>query len=235
MHLIFELRDNLGTISAEEVLYLPDVLCVGNGVNGANAHARTLAYVVIKARTSLLCQQKISNSRSIRVFFQQALGAFPFHARSGADRHYFSERLNGLASSVRISVGTKIARTLLVFLARVFNCWEGIRLGNSNVGIALIVFKVHVKVRTILSNKIALQHQCFVLVFYHNVVKTTHNLHHQRNLGSIILKRNVLPHTSTQVLSFSYIYNLASSIFPEVATWISWYLINLLPNRYQVI
>ena len=235
MHLIFELRDNLRTISAEEVLYLPDILCIGNGADSTHAYARALAYVVIKARTSLLCQQKVSNSCAIRIFFEQTLSTFPLHARSRADRHYFSERLDSLASSVRIGIGTKIARTLLVFLARVFNCWEGVRLGNGNVGIALIVFKIHVEVGTILSNKIALQHQCFVLVFYHNVVKTTHNLHHQRNLGSIILKCNVLPHTSTQVLSFSYIYNLASSIFPEVATWISWYLINLLPNRYQVI
>ena len=187
MHLVFELRDNLGTISAEKVFYLPDVLCVGNGINGANAHARSLAYVVIKAGTSLLCQQQVSNSRPIRVFFEQTLSTLPLHARSGADRHYFSERLNGLASGVRISVGTKIARTLLVFLARVFNCWEGIRLGNGNVGIALIVFKVHVEVRTILSDKIALQHQCFVLVFYHNVVKTAHDLHHQRNLSTVIL------------------------------------------------
>ena len=122
-----------------------------------------------------------------------------------------------------------------MLLARVFNCWEGIRLGNGNVGIALIVFKVYVEVRAILSNKIALQHQRLVLVFYHDVVKTAHDLHHQRNLGTVILKRDVLPHASTQVFSFAYIDNLAGTIFPEITSWISRNLINLFSDGYQVI
>lgn len=86
-------------------------------------------------------------------------------------------------------------------LSRVFNSREQVALGNGDKGIAFIVFEIDVKVRMVLANQIALEHQCLVLGLHHDIVEARHQLHHERNLLTLVLQRHVLTHAGTQVFA----------------------------------
>ena len=120
-------------------------------------------------------------------------------------------------------------------LSRVFDCRKQIALGDGDKGIALIVLKIDVKVRMVLANQIALEHQCLVLGLHHDIVKARHQLHHERDLLALVLQRHVLTHTGTQVFCLAHIDDIALGIFPKVAAGLRGNARNLFGKCWNVV
>ena len=120
-------------------------------------------------------------------------------------------------------------------LSRVFNSRKQVALGNGDKGIAFIVFEIDVKVRMVLANQIALEHQCLVLGLHHDIVEARHELHHERDLLTLVLQRHVLTHTGTQVFCLAHIDDIALGIFPKVAAGLRGNARNLFGKCWNVV
>ena len=122
-----------------------------------------------------------------------------------------------------------------MLFARVLDGGKYVRLRDGDEGIALIVLKINVEIWPILRNEVTLQYQRFMLIFHYDVVKAPHHLHHQRNLGAIVLQRHILSHTTAQVFCLAYIDNFARTVLPQIAAGTYGNLINLLSYGNQIV
>ena len=122
-----------------------------------------------------------------------------------------------------------------MLFARVLDGGKYVRFRDGDEGIALIVLKINVEVWPILGNEVALQYQRFMLIFHYDVVKAPYHLHHQRDLGAIVLQRHVLSHTTAQVFCLAYIDNFARTVLPQIAAGTYGNLINLLSYGNQIV
>ena len=120
-------------------------------------------------------------------------------------------------------------------LTRVFDSGIQVALCNGDKGVALVILEVDVKVRMVLTNQIALEHQRLVLGLHHDIVKARHQLHHQRDLLALVLQRHVLTHTGAQVFRLAHVDDIALGVFPKVAAGLRGNARNLLGKRWNVV
>ncbi len=202
-HLLLHGRDHVRAAPGEKVFDLPHVLGVLDSVDGAHADARPLAHVVVEAGPPRAGKRQVGHGRLVRAALQLSTAALPLRARGRADGHDLAQRVDGVARGVSVGVGAKVARPLAVVLARVLDGREHIRLGDGDVGVALVVLEVHVEVRVVLSDEVALEHEGLVLGAHHDVVERPHDLHHEGNLVAVVLERHVLAQAGAQVLGLA--------------------------------
>ena len=201
----------------EKVLDLAHVLGVLDGVDGAHADARALAHVVVEAGAPRARKRQVGNGRLAGAALKLAAAALPLGARGRADGHDLAQRVDGVARGVCVGVGAKVARALAVVLAGVLDGGEHVRLGDGDVGVALVVLEVHVEVRVVLGYEVALEHEGLVLGAHHDVVERPHDLHHKGDLVTVVLERHVLAQTGAQVLGLAHVNDLPARVLPEVA------------------
>ena len=204
-------------MALQEALHLVHVTGVLHGVDGAAADARTLANVGVKAGPALLGKHEVGNGGLVRGLLEQAFGALPLRAGGHADGHALAQGVYGLSRAPGVGVGAKVARAGAVALARVLDGREYVGLRDGNVGVGLVVLEVHVEVGVVLGYEVSLQHQGLVLAAHHHVVKAADDLHHEGDLGAVILQRDVLAHTGAQVLGLTHVDHLAGGVLPQVA------------------
>ena len=113
--------------------------------------------------------------------------ATPLRTGCRANGDNLAQRIDGLTRRAAVGIGTKIACSRFMTLARVFDGRKQVALGYRDKGIALIVFKVNIKVRMVLADQVTLEHQRLVLGLDNDVVETGHQLHHERNLLALVL------------------------------------------------
>ena len=216
-HLLGELAHDARSVALQEALHLVHVTGVLHGVDGAAADARTLANVGVKAGPALLGKHEVGNGGLVRGLLEQALGALPLRAGGHADGHALAQGVYGLSRALGVGVGAKVARAGAVALARVLDGREYVGLRDGNVGVGLVVLEVHVEVGVVLGYEVSLQHQGLVLAAHHHVVKAADDLHHEGDLGAVVLQRHVLAHAGAQVLGLAHVDHLAGGVLPQVA------------------
>ena len=171
----------------------------------------------VKAGPALLGKHEVCNGCLVRRLVEQALGALPLRAGGNADGHALAQRVYGLARGLGVGVGAKVARAGAVALARVLDGREDVGLRDGNVGVGLVVLEVHVEVGVVLGYEVSLQHQGLVLAAHHHVVKAADDLHHEGDLGAVVLQGYVLAHAGAQVLGLADVDHLARGVLPQVA------------------
>ena len=159
----------------------------------------------------------------------------PLRTGCGADGDNLAQRIYRLTCRTAIGIGSKIARSRLMTLTRVFDSGIQVALCNGDKGVALVILEVDVKVRMVLTNQIALEHQRLMLGLHHDIVKARHQLHHQRDLLTLILQCHVLTHAGAQVFRLAHVDDIALGILPKVASGLCGNARNLLGKRWNVV
>ena len=194
-----------------------DVLGIVSRRNRADARTRAAPDVVVETGAPVLCADHIDDVFFALMGLDDAAAATPLRAGCRTNGDDLAQRIDSLTRRAAVGIGTKIARAGLMALTRIFNSGKQIAFGDSDKGVALIVLEVDVEVRMVLADQIALEHQSLVLGFYDDIVKARHQLHHKRDLLTLILQRHVLTHASTQVFRLAHINDVSLGIFPKVA------------------
>ena len=213
-HIVFEFINQFAAFARKKALNATNVSRILLAPNHACAHTGTAAHMIIKARAALLGAYKLDDVTIRRLFLKQTTHVFPPRAGCAAYGHNLTQGIDHVACGARIRIGTKIACSRFMTLARVFDGRKQVALGYRDKGIALIVFKVNIKVRMVLADQVTLEHQRLVLGLDNDVVETGHQLHHERNLLAIIGERHVLLHACTEVFGLTHVDNLAGRVFP---------------------
>ena len=170
-HVAFELIDQLTALAGKKTLYAANILGILLASNHACADTRAAAHVVIKARTALLGANKLNNIAVGGMLLEQTAHMFPSHAGSIADGHNLAQGIDHFACGTRIRIGAKVARARPMAFTRVLDSGKGIAMRDGDIGVALVVLEVDIKIRVILLDKIALQNECLVLALDHHVIK----------------------------------------------------------------
>ena len=181
-------------MARQKALDTLDVLGIVCRGNRADTRTRAAPDMVVKAGTPVLRANHIDDVFLALVGLDDTTTTTTLRTRSRADRDHLAQRVNGLTRRAAIGIGTKITRSRLMTLARVFDSGIQVALCNGDKGVALVILEVDVKVRMVLTNQIALEHQRLMLGLHHDIVKARHQLHHQRNLLTLILQCHVLTH-----------------------------------------
>ena len=232
-HLGAQVVDDGGAAALQELLDLAHVAPVVGRADGTAADARAQAHVAVEAGPAPLGQHEVCHRHVVGVRGEVAPGALPLGAGPDADGNHLAQLGDGLAGGPRIGVGPKVARPLAVPFARVLDRGVGIRLGDGDEGIALVVLVVHVEVRAVLLDEVALEHERLVLAADHHVVEAAHHLHHERDLVAVVLQRHVLAHAGAQALCLAHVDDLIVAILPQVAAGLCGNLRHLLGDAGQ--
>ena len=164
----------------------------------------------------------------LRVLLGKALDAAPLGAGGNAHRRDLADDVDRLAGGASVGVGAEVACAGLVALAGVLERGEDVALGDGDVGVALVVLVVDVVGRVVLLDEVHLEHQGLVLGVDHQVVEAGDLVHHERDLGSLVLAVDVLAHAGTQVLGLADVEDLAAGILPQVAAGVGGHEVHLL-------
>ena len=193
-HLGGQLIDDILAMARQKALDTLDVLGIVCRGNHADTRTRAAPDMVVKAGAPVLRANHIDDVFLALVGLDDTATTTPLRTGCGADGDNLAQRIYRLTCRAAIGIRSKIARSRLMTLTRVFDSGIQVALCNGDKGVALVILEVDVKVRMVLTNQIALEHQRLVLGLHHDIVKARHQLHHQRNLLTLILQCHVLTH-----------------------------------------
>ncbi len=193
-HLGGQLIDDILAMARQKALDTLDVLGIVCRGNRADTRTRAAPDMVVKAGRPFCAQIILTMSSS--PLWDSTIRRQRRHSAQdgGADGNNLAQRIYRLTCRTAIGIGSKIARSRLMTLTRIFDSGIQVALCNGDKGVALVILEVDVKVRMVLTNQIALEHQRLMLGLHHDIVKARHQLHHQRNLLTLILQCHVLTH-----------------------------------------
>ena len=234
-HLGGQLIDDILAMARQKTFDTFDVLGIVRRRNRADTRTRAAPDMVVKAGTPVLRANHIDDVFLAPVGLDDTTTTTPLRTGCGADGDNLAQRIYRLTCRTAIGIGTKITRSRLMTLARIFDSGIQVALCNGDKGVALVILEVDVKVRMVLTNQIALEHQRLVLGLHHDIVKARHQLHHQRDLLTLILQCHVLAHTGTQVFCLAHVDDIALGILPKVASGLCGNARNLLGKRWNVV
>ena len=212
-----------------------DVLGIVRRRNRADTRTRAAPDMVVKAGTPVLRANHIDDVFLALVGLDGTATTTPLRTGCRADGDNLAQRIYRLTCRTAIGIGSKIARSRLMTLTRVFDRGIQVALCNGDKGVALVILEVDIKVRMVLTNQIALEHQRLMLGLHHDIVKARHQLHHQRNLLTLILQCHVLTHAGAQVFRLAHVDDIALGILPKVASGLCGNARNLLGKRWYVV
>ena len=193
-HLGGQLIDDILAMARQKALDTLDVLGIVCRGNRADTRTRAAPDMVVKAGTPVLRANHIDDVFLALVGLADTTKTTPLRTGCGADGDNLAQRIYRLTCRTAIGIGSKIARSRLMTLTRIFDSGIQVALCNGDKGVALVILEVDVKVRMVLTNQIALEHQRLMLGLHHDIVKARHQLHHQRDLLTLILQCHVLTH-----------------------------------------
>ena len=214
-------------MALQELAHLRDVVGVVLRRDGAHAHARPLAHVIVKAGAPLARERHAGKVSRVGIGLQAPSRALPLGTGCHAHRHDLAKDVDGLARGTGVGVGAKVARAALVPLARVLDGRERVGARDGYEGVALVVLEIDVEVRVVLRDEVALQHQRLVLGAHDDVVKVGHQLHHEGDLLAVVGQRGVLAHARAEVLGLAHVDDLARRVLPQVAAGLGGDAVNL--------
>ena len=108
--------------------------------------------MVVKTGTPVLRANHIDDVFFALMGLDDTAAATPLRTGCRANGDNLAQRINGLTRRTAVGIGTKIACSRFMTLARVFDGRKQVALGYRNKGIALVVLKVNIKVRMVLAD-----------------------------------------------------------------------------------
>ena len=234
-HLGGQLIDDILAMARQKALDTLDVLGIVCRGNRADTRTRAAPDMVVKAGTPVLCANHIDDVFLALVGLDGTATTTPLRTGCRADGDNLAQRIYRLTCRTAIGIGSKIARSRLMTLTRVFDRGIQVALCNGDKGVALVILEVDVKVRMVLADQVALEYKRLMLGFDNDVVKARHQLHHQRDLLTLILQCHVLTHAGAQVFRLAHVDDIALGILPKVASGLCGNARNLLGKRWYVV
>ena len=108
-------------MSGQKTLDAFDILGIVGGRNRTDTRSRPTADMIVKARPSVLRANHINDVFFALVGLDDTPTPTPFRTGCRANGDDLTQRIDGLTRRTAVGIGTKIARTGLMALARVFN------------------------------------------------------------------------------------------------------------------
>ena len=234
-HLGGQLIDDILAMARQKALDTLDVLGIVRRRNRADTRTWAAPDMVVEAGTPVLRANHIDDVFLALVGLDDTATTTPLRTGCRADGDNLAQRIYRLTCRTAIGIGSKIARSRLMTLARVFDSGIQVALCNGDKGVALVILEVDVKVRMVLADQVALEYKRLMLGFDNDVVKARNQLHHERYFLALILQRHVLAHTGTQVFRLANVDDIALGIFPKVTSGLRGNARNLLGECWNVV
>jgi hypothetical protein len=221
-HLAGELGDELAAMPGEEALDLRDVLGVLLLRHRPAAHPRPPAHMEVEAGSAVGGREDhrrvpLEVAGMPRLRLEGPHGTAPLRAAGRAQGRHPADDVDGLPRRAGVGVGAEVPGAGLVPLAGVLDRGEGVRLGEGDEGIALVVLEVDVEGGPVLLDEVDLEHEGLVLGAHDDVVEARGGAHEARDHVADVLEAHVLAHAGPEVLGLAHVEHLAGGILPEVA------------------
>ena len=197
-HFSSQLFDHVIVISIQKTDRLFDLLAVLFFGNVSLARCLTLVDVIVKTRAVLAD------------LLWQALIA-------GTDIVQLPQQFDRIFHSSGARVRAEIFRLVLLHLMGKQNAWKILVHGHLNVRVRLVIFQHRIVFRTVLFDKVALQHERLQFGIRHNILKTGDMRDHPLNLRPFVAARlEILADTVFQRNRLSYVDNCIVRVVHQI-------------------
>ena len=197
-HFSSQLFDNVIVISIQKTDRLFDLLAVLFFGNVSLARRLTLVDVIVKTRAVLAD------------LLWQALIA-------GTDIVQLPQQFDRIFHSSGARVRAEIFRLVLLHLMGKQNAWKILVHGHLNVRVRLVIFQHRIVFRTVLFDKVALQHERLQFGIRHNILKAGDMRDHPLNLRPFVAARlEILADTVFQRNRLSYVDNCIVRVVHQI-------------------
>ena len=197
-HFSSQLFDNVIVISIQKTDRLFDLLAVLFFGNVSLARCLTLVDVIVKTRAVLA-----------DLLWQALIAA--------TDIVQLPQQFDRIFHSSGARVRAEIFRLVLLHLMGKQNAWKILVHGHLNVRVRLVIFQHRIVFRTVLFDKVALQHERLQFGIRHNILKAGDMRDHPLNLRPFVAARlEILADTVFQRNRLSYVDNCIVRVVHQI-------------------